>query len=65
MCYDKIYEWSIHTDTDNSEYIRGYRNNSYNMFETSNIKYKIPMSTFLLIVTENDSIYHLPYYSCY
>tara|TARA_B100001758_G_C18297270_1_gene550325 strand:- start:5 stop:310 length:306 start_codon:yes stop_codon:yes gene_type:complete len=60
---DIIYNWIIHIDNNGWEYITGYRNNSSNLFETSNILHKLPLSEHLLIVTENESLYKLPYYS--
>lgn len=62
---DTIYDWIIHIDSDSNEYITGNRNNSSNIFETSNILHKIALSEYLLIVTENESLYKLPYYSSY
>lgn len=60
-----IYDWIIHTDIDGLEYITGYRNNSNNIYETTNIKAKIIMKDYLLIITKNDSFYKLPFFSSY
>ena len=47
-----IYDWIIHTDIDGLEYITGYRNNSNNIYETTNIKAKIIMKP----VNESENI---------
>lgn len=61
-----LYDWIIHIDSYGDEYIRGFKKYSYDrIFETSNIKTKIPMSNYLLVITENETLYRLPYYSSY
>jgi hypothetical protein len=65
MCTDNIYEWIIHVDSSNKEYVTGYRKNSNRIYETSDIIKIIPLRDSLLIVTENESVYRLPYYSFY
>ena len=61
-----LYDWIIHIDSYGDEYIKGFKKYSYDrIFETSNIKTKIPMSNYLLVITENESLYRLPYYSSY
>jgi len=61
-----LYDWIIHIDSYGDEYIRGFKRYSYDrIFETSNIKTRIPMSNYLLVITENESLYRLPYYSSY
>lgn len=60
-----LYSWVIHIDSDSDEYVTGYRKRSNNLFETSTIKHKIPMSDHLLIITENESLYKLYYKSSY
>ena len=56
-----LYNWIIHINDSSQEYISGYRHKSSNEYITSHILYKIPMSTCLLVITENESIYCLPY----
>lgn len=56
-----LYNWIIHINDYSQEFISGYRHKSSNEYETSHILYKIPMSTCLLVITENESIYCLPY----
>ena len=60
-----LYDWVMHIDKYGDEYITGYKKYSDKFWETSNIKNKIPMSNYLLVVTENESLYRLPYYSSY
>ena len=61
-----LYDWVIHIDDYGDEYIRGFKKYSYDrIFETSTIKTKTPMSNYLLVTTENESMYRLPYYSSY
>lgn len=61
-----LYDWIIHIDSYGDEYIRGFKKYSYDrIFQTSNIKTKIPMSNYLLVITENETLYRLPYYSSY
>ena len=47
------------------QYIEGYRENSENIYETSNIVMKIPLRDYLLVITENETLYRLPYSECY
>ena len=57
-----LFDWIIHLDSNGSEYVRGYKCNQYNsIWETSFIKSKICMSTYILIITETESLYCLPY----
>lgn len=56
-----LYNWIIHINDYSQEFISGYRHRSSNQYETSHILHKIPMSTCLLVITENESIYCLPY----
>ncbi len=66
ISFTNIYDWIIHKDIDGLEYVTGYRNNSNNIYETSNIREKIIMNDGLLVITKNDSFYKLPFlYSYY
>ena len=66
ISYTNIYNWIIHIDIDGLEYVSGYRHNSNNIYETSNIREKIIMNDGLLVITKNDSFYKLPFlYSYY
>ena len=56
-----LYNWIIHIDSNSLEYVAGYGYHSENPWDTSFIKEKIVMSTYLLIITENETIYCLPY----
>ena len=56
-----LYNWIIHIDNNSQEYVSGYRYNSDSIWDTTYIKEKIAMSTYLLIITENESMYCLPY----
>ena len=60
MKVQTIYEWDIVNDGQ-FQYIEGYREDSENLYETSNIVFKIPLKHSLLIITENESLYCLPY----
>ena len=63
----KIYDWIIHIGSNSLEYASGYcdkASHPYNIWDTSYIKTKIPLSDSLLIITENESIYELPYKEC-
>ena len=54
-------DWIIHIDQYGLEYITGYIHSKKKDWETSTIKERIALSDSLLIVTENESIYILPY----
>ena len=56
-----LYDWIIHINDDSKEYVSGYRYNNPNLYDTSYILHKIPLSTYLLVITENESLYVLPY----
>ena len=56
-----LYNWIIHINDYSQEFISGYRHRSSNEYETSHILHKIAMSTCLIVITENESIYCLPY----
>ena len=56
-----LYKWIIHIDNNSQEYVSGYRYHSDSIWDTTFIKEKIPMSTYLLIITENENMYCLPY----
>jgi len=56
-----LYDWVIHIDSDSREYVSGYRYNNSKLFDTSYILHKIPQSTYLIVITENESLYLLPY----
>ena len=56
-----LYNWIIHIDSNSLEYVAGYGYHSESLWDTSFIKEKIAMSTYLLIITENETIYCLPY----
>ena len=56
-----LYNWIIHIDSNSLEYVAGYSYHSESLWDTSFIKEKIAMSTYLLIITENETIYCLPY----
>merc|ERR1712070_1160824 len=60
-----LYDWIIHIDRQGLEYVIGEHEYKNKLWETSTIRDKIPMSNYLLIVTENESLYRLPYYSSY
>ena len=60
-----IDEWMIHINQYGEEYVSGYHRVKNKYWETSSIKDKIPLSEYLLIVTENETLYRLPYYSVY
>ena len=61
---ENLYDWNIITEG-NFEYVEGYREFSERLFETSYIKYKIPMKEYLLVVTSNESLYKLYYVDSY
>lgn len=54
-------DWALHIDQDGLEYVTGYIREKNKDWETSTIKEKIVLSEALLIITENESIYILPY----
>ena len=56
-----LYNWVIHINGDSKEYVSGYRYNNPKLYDTSYILHKIPLSTYLLVITENESLYVLPY----
>lgn len=56
-----LYKWIIHIDSNSQEYVSGYRYHSDSIWDTTFIKEKIAMSTYLLIITENENMYCLPY----
>ena len=56
-----LYHWIIHIDSSSNEYVSGYKYNCDNIYDTSFIKHKIPLSTYMLVITENESLYVLPY----
>ena len=56
-----LYDWIIHINDDSKEYVSGYRYNNPKLYDTSYILHKIPLSTYLLVITENESLYVLPY----
>ena len=60
-----LYDWVIHIDRQGLEYVIGEHEYKNKLWETSTIRDKIPMSNYLLIVTENETLYRLPYYSSY
>ena len=61
-----LHDWVIHIDSCGKEYVRGSKKNKYDrVWETSFITHKISMSTYLLIITENESLYYLPYNESY
>jgi type III secretion system FlhB-like substrate exporter len=60
-----LYNWVIHIDSDSREYVSGYRYNNSKLFDTSYILHKIPQSTYLIVITENESLYLLPYSESY
>lgn len=63
----KMYDWIMHIDHNSMEYVSGYcslTSDSSHIWDTSYIKDKIPLSDTLLIITENESIYELPYKEC-
>ena len=60
-----LYDWIIHIDRQGLEYVIGEHEYKNKLWETSTIRDKIPMSNYLLIVTENETLYRLPYYSSY
>ena len=62
--------WEFAKDADSEcEYVFGNRQIwgevSDRLFETSNIKYKLPLKDAFLVVTVNDGLYKLPYCSSY
>ena len=60
-----LYDWVIHIDSDSREYVSGYRYNSPKLYDTSYILHKIPQSTYLIVITENETLYLLPYSESY
>ena len=56
-----LYDWVIHINDNSKEYVSGYRYNNPKLYDTSYILHKIPLSTYLLVITENESLYVLPY----
>ena len=56
-----LYNWIIHIDSNSKEYVSGYRYNNSKLYDTTFILHKIPLSTYLLVITENESLYVLPY----
>tara|TARA_Y100000739_G_scaffold229192_1_gene243101 strand:- start:508 stop:882 length:375 start_codon:yes stop_codon:yes gene_type:complete len=57
-----LQDWIIHIDSYGKEYVRGCKINKYNrLWSTSFIQHKICMSTYLLVITESESLYCLPY----
>ena len=68
LCDNQIVEldnWVLHIDQYGHEYVIGNKLRKKSIWETSTIKEKIALSTSLLIITENESIYRLPYNSRY
>ena len=57
--------WIMHIDQYGEEYVIGNKLRKKSLWETSTIKEKIALSKSLLIITENESIYRLPYNSRY
>lgn len=61
--------WEFILDKDvGYEYVLGHRDEwgaSNNLYETSYVKWKIPLQDSFLVITENDSLYSLPYYQSY
>tara|TARA_B000000565_G_scaffold218899_1_gene173002 strand:+ start:115 stop:504 length:390 start_codon:yes stop_codon:yes gene_type:complete len=61
-----MHDWVIHIDSSGKEYVRGYKKNKYDrVWETSFIQHKISMSTYLLVITESETLYCLPYSESY
>lgn len=64
-----INNWEFIFDKDaGREYILGHRDewgDSGRLFETSYIMYKIPLQDSFLVITENQSLYRLPYFQSY
>ena len=61
-----MHDWIIHIDSSGKEYVRGYKKNKYDrVWETSFIQHKISMSTYLLVITESETLYCLPYSESY
>jgi predicted nuclease with TOPRIM domain len=56
-----LYDWIIHISDDSKEYVSGYRYGNPKLYDTSYILHKIPLSTYLLVITENETLYILPY----
>jgi len=54
-------DWVIHIDQYGMEYVTGYLRYYNKDWETSTIKEKVALSDSILIITENESIYLLPY----
>lgn len=61
-----MHDWIIHIDSSGKEYVRGFKKNKYDrVWETSFIQHKISMSTYLLVITESETLYCLPYNESY
>ena len=61
-----MHDWIIHIDSSGKEYVRGFKKNKYDrVWETSFIQHKISMSTYLLVITESETLYCLPYSESY
>ncbi len=55
-------DWIVHLDSNGKEYVRGLKNIfDDRIWETSFIREKICMSSYLLVITESESLYCLPY----
>ena len=66
MCeMTNLYNWIIHIDSNSKEYVSGYRYNNDKLYDTSFILHKIALSSYLLVITENESLYVLPYSESY
>jgi len=60
-----LYNWVIHIDSNGREYVSGYRYANPELYDTSYILHKIPQSTYLIVITENETLYLLPYSGSY
>ena len=58
-------EWIIHKTVSNNEFVSGYKFNSNDVWETSNIISKTPTQYGLFIITKTEHIYYLDYKKSY
>lgn len=63
-----INEWEFVSDDNGKQFVQGHRetwSEIGTIYETSYVLYKIPLRDHFLVITENESIYRLPYHSSY
>ena len=57
--------WKFHQTETNNEFVSGYRFNSNNVYETSNIISKTACKNGIFVITKNEHIYYLAYNESY